>query len=180
MKPPSSGRNGTWDSGPSSPDGSPLEADGTVAYKQPVSVLVLVYTRDRTVLLLERADFPGHWQSVTGSRDEDERFADTARRELLEETGIDADIFGGPVDWKQANRYEIFPRWRHRYPHGTTHNCEHVFGLALAAPVPVTLAPREHLAHAWLPWREAAERVFSWSNRAAILALPRHLQGTQA
>ena len=87
--------------------------------KQPVSVLVVVHTSDLHVLLLERADFPDHWQSVTGSRDEDERFADTARRELLEETGIDADVFGGPVDWKQANRYEIFPQWRHRYPPGT-------------------------------------------------------------
>ena len=132
------------------------------------------------MLVLERADFPGHWQSVTGSRENDEPLAATAMRELAEETGIDAHEHGGVADWNMTNVYEIYPRWRHRYPHGTTHNCEHVFGLALAAPVPVTLAPGEHLAHAWLPWHEAAERVFSWSNRAAILALPRHLQGTQA
>jgi dATP pyrophosphohydrolase len=132
------------------------------------------------VLVLERADFPGHWQSVTGSRENDEPLASTAMRELAEETGIDAAAHGGVADWNMTNVFEIYPRWRHRYPHGTTHNCEHVFGLALGAPVPVTLAPREHLAHAWLPWREAAERVFSWSNRAAILALPRHLQGMHA
>jgi dATP pyrophosphohydrolase len=38
--------------------------------------------------------------------------------------------------------------------------------------VPVVLAPREHLAAQWLPWQEAAELVFSWSNRGAILKLP--------
>ena len=40
-------------------------------------------------------------------------------------------------------------------------------------PVPVKLAPREHISHAWLPWSEAAKMCFSWSNREAIEALPR-------
>ena len=144
-------------------------------YKQPVSVLVLVYTKDLDVLLLERADFPAHWQSVTGSREPDEALELTAVRELAEETGIDAGRHGGVVDWNLSNVYEIYPQWRHRYPPGTTHNTEHVFALAVPAPVPVTLAPREHLAHAWLPWREAAARCFSWSNRDAILALPQRV-----
>ena len=116
-------------------------------YKQPVSVLVLVYTSTLDVLLLERADFPGHWQSVTGSRDDDEDLAVTARRELREETGIDADAFGGPVAWNLTQDYEIFPQWRHRYPPGTTHNAEHVYSLDVREPVPITLAPREHLRH---------------------------------
>jgi dihydroneopterin triphosphate diphosphatase len=144
-------------------------------YKQPISVLVLVHTRDLRVLLLERADFPGHWQSVTGSRDDDEALATTAARELAEETGIDAARHGGLVDWQLSNEYEIFPQWRHRYAPGTTHNTEHVFALDVGNPVPVTLAPREHLRHLWLPWQEAAARCFSWSNRDAILALPRRI-----
>ena len=143
-----------------------------MAYKQPVSVLVLVHTSDLHVLLLERADFPEHWQSVTGSRDDDEDLAATARRELLEETGLDADAFGGPVDWNESQAYEIFPQWRHLYPPGTTHNTEPVFSLDVGVRVPVMLAPREHLRHVWLPWRAAAARCFSWSNRDAILALP--------
>lgn len=142
-------------------------------YKQPISVLVLVHTTDLRVLLLERADFPDHWQSVTGSRDDDEALATTAARELAEETAIDAARHGGVVDWQLSNEYEIFPQWRHRYPPGTTHNTEHVFALDVGNPVPVTLAPREHLRHVWLPWQEAAARCFSWSNRDAILALPR-------
>ena len=141
-------------------------------YKQPESVLVVVHTADLHALLLERADFPDHWQSVTGSRDADEDLAATARRELLEETGIDAGAYGGPVDWHLTREYDIFPQWRHRYPPGTTRNVEHVFSLDVHVPVPVQLAAREHLRHVWLPWRAAAGRCFSWSNRDAILALP--------
>jgi dihydroneopterin triphosphate diphosphatase len=141
-------------------------------FKQPVSVLVLVHTQDLRVLLLERADFPEHWQSVTGSCEPGEPLAHTAVRELAEETGIDANAFGGVVDWQQSNDFEIFAQWRHRYPPGTTHNTEHVFGLTVPGPVDVRLNPREHLRHAWLPWREAAARCFSWTNRMAIEALP--------
>ncbi|MBX3664626.1 MAG: dihydroneopterin triphosphate diphosphatase [Burkholderiales bacterium] len=143
-------------------------------YKIPVSVLVLVHTADLRVLLLERADRPGFWQSVTGSMDEGETLAQTAQRELAEETGIVAEP-GMLVDWKRQNRYEIYPHWRGRYAPGVTHNTEHVFGLTLPAIRDVVLSPREHLAFAWLPWREAADRVFSWSNAEVIRELPQRL-----
>lgn len=146
-----------------------------VRYKQPVSVLVIVYTAELHVLLLERADFPDHWQSVTGSRDEDEDLPATAHRELLEETGIDANACGGPVDWHLAQRYEIFPQWRHRYAPGTMFNTEHVFSVDVGRPVPIRLSAREHLRHVWLPWGAAADRCFSWSNRDAIRALPQRV-----
>jgi dATP pyrophosphohydrolase len=142
------------------------------AYKQPVSVLVIVYTHDLDVLLMERADFPEHWQSVTGSIEPGESLPHAATRELAEETGIDAAAYGGVRDWHMSNVYEIFAQWRHRYPPGTTENTEHVFGLEVPSRVPVSLAPREHLRHQWLGWRDAAARCFSWSNRAAIEALP--------
>lgn len=141
-------------------------------YKQPVSVLVIVHTEALSVLLLERADFPGHWQSVTGSRDGDEPLSHTAERELFEETGIVAAKHGGVVDWKTTNRFEIFPRWRFRYAPGVSSNVEHVFSVCVPAGSPVAIAPREHLSYRWWPWREAAARCFSWSNRDAIVALP--------
>jgi dihydroneopterin triphosphate diphosphatase len=122
--------------------------------------------------VLERADYPGHWQSVTGSAEPGEELAVTAARELAEETGIDAALHGGIRPWNVANRYAIFERWRHRYAPGTTHNVESVFSLEVAVPVEPRLASREHLAFAWLPWRDAAARCFSWSNRDAILMLP--------
>ena len=139
--------------------------------KIPVSTLVVIYTPSLEVLLLERADHPGFWQSVTGSQDAGETLEETALREVEEETGIAA-----PAEtlerWNLQNVYEIYPVWRHRYGAGVTHNTEHVFGLPVAGRLPVRLAPREHLASEWVPWREAAERVFSWSNRKAILTLP--------
>jgi dATP pyrophosphohydrolase len=143
-------------------------------YKIPISTLVVVYTPDLEVLLIERVDFPEHWQSVTGSQEPDETLAQTARRELMEETGIDADAYGGVIDWSLQNDFEIYTKWSGRYPPGTTHNREHVFGLPVPHRVPVRLEPREHLRYAWLPWREAAARCFSWTNRAAIEALPEY------
>lgn len=140
--------------------------------KIPESVLVVVHTPDLQVLLLERADHPGFWQSVTGSRNAlEEPLEETCRREVLEETGIDADRYG-LTDWRMTNRYEIYPHWRHRYAPGVTHNTEHVFGLCVPVPLPPTLSPREHLQWRWLPWREAAEQCFSHTNVEAVRALP--------
>ena len=145
----------------------------TRPFKIPRSVLVVIHTPALEVLLIERADKPGYWQSVTGSLDrEDEPLELTASREVAEETGIT----GGTLrDWLISNVYEIYPVWRHRYAPGVTHNTEHVFGLTLPARVPVTLHPREHTAFEWLPWREAADRCFSPSNAEAILQLPHFL-----
>jgi dATP pyrophosphohydrolase len=142
-----------------------------VSAKLPVSVLVVIHTADLEVLLLERASRTGFWQSVTGSLDyPEETLAAAAAREVAEETGIQASA-GSLQDWGITNTFEIFLQWRHRYAAGVTHNTEHVFGLALPRRIPVTLEPREHVAFAWLPWREAAQRCFSWSNRDAIVML---------
>lgn len=142
-----------------------------MAHKVPVSALVVIHTAALEVLLLERADRPGYWQSVTGSQHAGEALRDTAIREVAEETGLDA-LRYRLSDWNLQNVFEIYPVWRHRYAPGVTHNTEHVFGLQVPGRVAVTIAPREHLAAEWLPWQEAAGRVFSWSNRNAILKLP--------
>ena len=143
--------------------------------KQPISALVIIYTVALEVLLLERADFPGHWQSVTGSREGEESLGETASREIFEETGLLAqDHFLN--DWNLQNRYEIYPQWRHRYPPDTLYNTEHVFGLELSDVIPVKLSSREHLGYLWLPWQQAAEKVFSPSNREAILQLTERVQ----
>lgn len=145
-----------------------------IVHKIPVSVLVVIYTEDGQVLLMERADAPGFWQSVTGSQDDGETLEQTAIREVREETGLDASQFE-LTPWDIETRYEIYERWRHRYAPGVTHNTEHVFGLRLPRPLPVVLAPREHLRFVWLPWDAAAERCFSSSNAAAVRLLPTRL-----
>ena len=151
-------------------------------YKIPESVLVVIHTPALDVLLIERADAPGFWQSVTGSKDSvAETLVDTCVREVGEETGIAVGSAQVPLaalrDCELVNVYEIYPRWRARYAPGVTHNPEHVFALEVPAGTPVALAPREHTASRWLPWREAADACFSPSNAEAILHLPRWLAG---
>lgn len=162
----------------SEPSPAPTAADAARPPKIPQSVLVVIHTAALDVLLIERADAPGYWQSVTGSKDSaSEPLVATCVREVAEETGIAIGSAAVPIanlrDWQLANVYEIYPRWRHRYAPGVTHNTEHVFGLLVPAGTAVTLNPREHLRHAWLPWREAADRCFSPSNAEAVLQLPR-------
>ena len=144
-------------------------------FKIPESVLVVIHTPEREVLLIERVDHPGFWQSVTGSKDTlYEDLQHTAQREVMEETGIVASL-DQFRDWSVSNVYEIYPAWRSRYAPGITHNTEHVFGLCVARKVPVRLSPQEHTAHRWLPYLAAADACFSPSNAEAILMLPRFM-----
>jgi dATP pyrophosphohydrolase len=148
------------------------------SFKIPESVLVVIHTSDLEVLLIERADAPGFWQSVTGSKDDvHETLEETCRREVAEETGI---AIGSPRvhadclrDWQMRNVYEIYPQWRHRYAPGVMQNTEHVFGLVVPRDIEVRLAPREHVRFEWLAWQAAADRCFSPSNAEAVLHLPR-------
>jgi dihydroneopterin triphosphate diphosphatase len=153
--------------------------------KIPESVLVVIYTPELDVLIIERADRSGFWQSVTGSKDSlDEPLSETAVREVAEETGIivgsDDVPMSALVDWNEQIEYEIYPVWRHRYAQGVTHNVEHWFGLEVPHRMDVTLAPREHTAYVWLPYAQAAARCFSWSNRDAIAQLPRRVRAQKA
>lgn len=149
----------------------------TAGHKQPVSVLVVIHTASLDVLMLERAAHPDFWQSVTGSREGSEPLIETARREVFEETGINAE-HARYVDWRMTNTFEIFTEWRHRYAPGVTRNVEHVFSLQLPDRAAIEISPGEHRDWQWLPWPQAAKRCFSWTNRDAILMLPRrHASG---
>ncbi len=144
-------------------------------FKTPISALVLVYTQksrtpDLQVLIMERADKAGFWQSVTGSIEGDETPLQASIREVFEETGLDATQYN-LQDWQASNVYEIYPHWRYRYAPGVVENTEHLFGLELPSPLPIKLAPDEHLRYEWVDWREAATRVFSWTNVDALKRL---------
>ena len=139
-------------------------------FKTPISALVLIHTRDLQVLIMERADKAGYWQSVTGSLEAGESPKQAALREVLEETGLDANLYD-LQDWQASNIYEIYPHWRHRYAPGVVENIEHLFGLELPKILPITLAADEHIRYEWVDWREAANRVFSWTNIDALKRL---------
>lgn len=128
---------------------------------------MVIYTNDLQALLLERRDHPGYWQSVTGSCHPDEALEQTAAREVKEETGLDVNRYLF-TNLHTSSEYEIYPEWRHRYAPGVVINTEHVFTLALPEICPISLSAREHLAYAWLPLNDAAKKVFSPSNKAAI------------
>ena len=142
-------------------------------FKTPISALILIHTADLQVLIMERADKAGYWQSVTGSLEAGETPLHAAIREVQEETGLDATQYY-LQDWEMSNVYEIYEHWRYRYAPGVTHNTEHLFGLELAKPAPIILAPDEHVQYEWVDWREAAKRVFSWTNVDAIAKLGEH------
>ncbi len=139
-------------------------------HKTPISALVLIHTSDLKVLIMERADKSGFWQSVTGSIEGDETPYQAAIREVKEETGLNAFDFDFQ-DWQTTNVYEIYPHWRHRYAPNVTENTEHLFSLKLPNPVFIHLAPKEHIQYEWVDWREAAQRVFSWTNIDALKRL---------
>lgn len=139
-------------------------------FKTPISALILIHTSDLQVLIMERADKADYWQSVTGSLEAEETPLNAAIREVREETGLDATQYNFQ-DWEMSNIYEIYEHWRYRYAPEVIHNTEHLFGLELAKPVPIILAPDEHVQYEWVDWREAAKRVFSWTNVNAITKL---------
>jgi dihydroneopterin triphosphate diphosphatase len=150
----------------------------TPTFKIPQSVLVVIFTPALDVLLIKRTDAAEFWQSVTGAKDAlEESFAQTAVREVQEETGIDCGpgtpLAAGLLDWQLENVYEIYPAWRHRYAPDVTRNTEHLFGLQVPAGTPVRLSPREHTAYQWLPYQQAAQACYSPSNAEACLLLPR-------
>jgi len=135
------------------------------AYKRPESVLVVIYTTVGQVLLLNRTRPHGFWQSVTGSLEWDEHPLQAAIREVYEETGIKTDKIR---DCQQQNTFTIRAEWRDRYDPQATENTEHVFTLELEDRVDIQLNPQEHSEYRWLAYEQAAEQVFSWSNRDVI------------
>ncbi len=139
-----------------------------MSFKKPISSLVLIYTEDFKVLLMERADKRAFWQSVTGSLEENETPIEAAAREVFEETGVNTNQYL-LEDWHLSHVYEIYAHWRYRYAPDITHNTEHIFGLKLPSVIPIQLS--EHVQYLWVDWKEAMDKVFSWTNVEAIKKL---------
>ncbi|TMO61826.1 dihydroneopterin triphosphate diphosphatase [Pseudoalteromonas aurantia] len=140
--------------------------------RKPYSVLVVIYNANNEFLLIRRTDDINFWQSVTGGIDEGELPIDTAYRELLEETGIDAKQQDLVItDLEKTHQYEIRPCWRHRYIENAITNTEYVFSICVPNQTQIKLDPNEHTAYKWLPQQAAAALAWSNSNKEEILAI---------
>ncbi len=133
--------------------------------RRPESVLVIIHTPERECLLLERVRPAGFWQSVTGTLHWDETPAQTAVREVREETGLVAD---GLIDAEVQRRFPILPEWRDRYGPDVTENLEHLWFLTVGSACPITLNAGEHSAYRWLSLEEAIMAVSSPTNREGL------------
>mgnify|MGYP000350726673 FL=1 len=136
--------------------------------KIPISVLIIVYTKNKNILLLNKKGKDSMWQSITGSLQINEKPLDAAKRELFEETGI---VSNNIIDCKKEHIFEIYEMWRHKYEDGITHNTEHVFKLELDDIIDIKLDSDEHDSFEWVTRVKAAEKVFSHTNRQAIFDL---------
>ncbi|NBI13148.1 dihydroneopterin triphosphate diphosphatase [[Haemophilus] felis] len=137
-------------------------------YKNPYSVLVLVYeTKHNKVLMLQRQDDPSFWQSITGTIENEETPLQTAIREVREEIGLDVQQEKLKlIDCNHSVKFEIFPQFRHKYAPHISHCTEHWFLLPLPEQYEIHLT--EHLDYQWLPPQQAVALTKSWNNRAAI------------
>lgn len=131
-------------------------------------MLVVVHTAAGQVLMLERQEPAGYWQSVTGSLQWGETPLQAAHRELQEETGLDVEV----TDCHRSNRFPIHPAWRARYSPHDLENTEHVFRAEVPGAVSIVINPKEHRRYRWLEREAAAACAFSSFNRDEILALP--------
>ncbi len=137
-------------------------------FRRPESVLIVIHTEGGEFLLLERRRPPGFWQSVTGSLEWGEPADAAARREVIEETGIEQGVLVN-LQWTQV--YEILAAFGKVYAPGITLNLEHAFSLRLPHRVPVRLSESEHVQYRWAPAADAMETASSSTNRAVIAEL---------
>jgi len=138
-----------------------------MALKRPESVLVVLFSEDSQVLVLQRDDDADFWQSVTGTIELGESPIETAYREVAEETGIHLSVPHHEImDCRHINQYRIRKQWLSRYPKNTVYNNEYVFCACINKQSEISLT--EHLSYQWLNKGDALVKVWSDSNRLAI------------
>lgn len=136
--------------------------------KIPISVQIIIFCHDKKILLLQRKDNPNYWQSVTGSVEIKESPKKCAAREVFEETGLNVHNFNF-FSLNQINQYQIYPEWQHRYDKNISTNIEHMFALQLPKKEHIIINPREHNDYIWVDLEDAMNKVFSWTNRNALI-----------
>ncbi len=153
-------------------------------YKRPESVLIIIFTHESQVLLLNRIKPAGYWQSVTGSLEWNESVESAAFRELQEETGLLLDRLIKVSDSRsikdlnlksnvlvyhsELNCFPILPAWRTRYDPEIEHNIEHTFSVCFTDVPEISLSRKEHSEYQWLKKADAIQQVASYTNKKSI------------
>ena len=127
-------------------------------------VKILVHDSDRILLLHRRAERGNFWQPVTGSIEEGELPLETARRELVEETGHPGDP--RPLDLEQS--FLIESAYLAAKHDGPIIASEINFASTLDSRLPIKLDPEEHDGHGWFTFAEAYEKIRWTDDREAL------------
>lgn len=140
--------------------------------RRPVEVVVVVRRpvgESREYLVLLRSpEQQGYWHLVAGGVEWDELPPVAAARELLEETGLDAEV----ADLRLRLSYSLDeepPEVRARF----APDIEAVELSAFVADAPAGWEPEldhEHVDHCWLPVDDAVELLFWPEPKQAVLA----------
>ena len=127
-------------------------------------VKVLVHDGDRVLLLHRRAERGNFWQPITGSIEEGEQPLETARRELVEETGHRGD----PQSLELKQSFLIESAYLASKYAGPIIASEINFAAALDSRLPIRMDAEEHDAHGWFTFAEAYEKIRWTDDREAL------------
>jgi lipoyl(octanoyl) transferase len=139
-------------------------------------VKVIVHDGDRVLLLHRRPERGNFWQPITGSIEPGELPADTARRELVEETGNLAE----PEHLGIMQSFMIESQYlESQYPLPIIAS-ETGFAAAMDSRLPIRLDPTEHDRFGWFTFAEAYEKIRWTDDRESLEHLERHLETARA
>jgi lipoyl(octanoyl) transferase len=127
-------------------------------------VKVLIHDGDRVLLLHRRPERGNFWQPITGSIEAGEQPLETARREIVEETGNGSE----PAEMDLRQSFMIESHYlAARYPTPIIAS-EIGFHARLSSHLPIRMDAEEHDEFGWFSFAEAYERIKWTDDREAL------------
>ncbi|HEX2059799.1 MAG TPA: lipoyl(octanoyl) transferase LipB [Thermoanaerobaculia bacterium] len=134
-------------------------------------IKVLVHDDARVLLLHRRPERGNFWQPVTGSIEDGEAPIDTARRELVEETGHATE----PASLDLTQSFMIESQYLEAKGYTSPIIASEIgFRATLDSRLPIRVDPEEHDDWGWFTFAEAYERIRWTDDREALERLQRY------